>query len=200
MTGLELSAVHPDPVVQLRRWLQAAVAADVAEPTAMTLATADAGGRPSARTVLLKGLDGRGVVFFTNYRSPKARDLDVNPQAALVLLWVPLQRQVRITGPVTQTSAEESDAYFATRPAGSRLSAWASPQSAVIADRGELTRRVADVAARHPDGLPRPPHWGGYRVGLDEVELWQARPDRLHDRLRYTRTGPARWRLERLAP
>jgi len=200
MAGLDVSDVHPDPVVQLRRWLQAAIAADVAEPTAMTLATADAHGRPSARTVLLKGLDGRGAVFFTNYASAKARDLEANPRAALVLLWVALARQVRITGAVARTTAEESDAYFATRPPGSRLSAWASPQSAVVADRDELTRRVAEVAARHPAGLPRPPHWGGYRVRLDEVELWQGRPDRLHDRLRYASTGPATWRVERLAP
>lgn len=200
MQGLDVSDLDPDPAVQVQAWVDAAIAAGVTEPTAMTLATADVHGRPSVRAVLLKGLDERGAVFYTNYASAKARDLTANPQAALALVWPALYRQVRIAGPVTRTSEEESDAYFASRPPGSRLSAWASPQSAVITHRADLTRRVAEVAARHPDGLPRPPHWGGYRVGLEQVELWQARPDRLHDRLRYTQTGDGDWRIERLAP
>lgn len=200
MTSLDIGDLHADPATQVRAWLAAAIEAGEAVPTAMTLATADLAGRPSARTVLLKGVDAAGVVFFTNYRSDKARELDANPQAALVLHWAISQRQIRVSGPVTRTSEEESDAYFATRPPGSRLSAWASPQSAVIADRGVLERRVTEVADRHPDGLPRPPHWGGYRVGLARVEFWQGRPDRLHDRLRYTQTGDGDWRIERLAP
>lgn len=200
MTSLDIADLHADPATQVRAWLDAATRAGEAVPTAMTLATADLAGRPSARTVLLKGLDSAGVVFFTNYESDKARELDANPHAALVLHWAVSQRQVRVTGPVTRTSEEESDAYFVTRPPGSRVSAWASPQSTVIADRGVLERRVTEVAARHPDGLPRPAHWGGYRVGLARVELWQGRPDRLHDRLRYTQTGPGTWRIERLAP
>lgn len=198
--GLEPADLHPDPAVQVQAWVDAAITAGVAEPTAMTLATADAAGRPSARAVLLKGLDGRGAVFYTNYGSAKARDLEANPHAALALVWPALFRQVRIAGAVTRTSDEESDAYFASRPTGSRLSAWASPQSAVIADRAALQARVAEVAARHPEGLPRPAHWGGYRVALDRVELWQGRPDRLHDRLRYTRAPGGGWRLDRLAP
>lgn len=200
MTSLDIGDLHADPATQVRAWLAAAIEAGEAVPTAMTLATADLAGRPSARTVLLKGVDAAGVVFFTNYRSDKARELDANPQAALVLHWAISQRQIRVSGPVTRTSEEESDAYFATRPPGSRLSAWASPQSAVIADRGVLERRVTEVADRHPDGLPRPPHWGGYRVGLARVEFWQGRPDRLHDRLRYTQTEDGDWRIERLAP
>lgn len=199
-TGLDVSDLDPDPSVQVQAWVDAARAAGVEEPTAMTLATADPQGRPSVRAVLLKALDARGAVFFTNYRSDKARDLDANPHAALALVWPGLYRQVRIAGAVTRTSPEESDAYFATRPAGSRLSAMASPQSAVIADRSALEARVVEMAARHPDGLPRPAHWGGYRVALDRVEFWQGRPDRLHDRLRYTRLPAGGWRIERLAP
>ncbi|MEX0657517.1 MAG: pyridoxamine 5'-phosphate oxidase [Egibacteraceae bacterium] len=198
--GLEPADLHAEPAVQVQTWLDAARAAGVVEPTAMTLATADAAGRPSVRAVLLKGLDAQGAVFYTNYGSAKARDLDENPHAALALVWPALHRQVRIAGAVTRTSAEESDAYFASRAPGSRLGAIASPQSEVIADRAVLERRIAEAAARHPDGLPRPPHWGGYRVALDRVELWQGRPDRLHDRLRYVSAPGDGWRIERLAP
>lgn len=199
-TGLDVPDLHPDPATQIQAWVDAATAAGVVEPTAMSLATADADGRPAVRAVLLKGLDERGAVFYTNYHSAKARDLDANPHAALALVWPALHRQVRIAGPVTRTTPEESDAYFAARPVGSRISAWASPQSEVIADRAVLQERVSDVAVRHPDGLPRPAHWGGFRVALDRVEIWQGRPDRLHDRLCYTRASGGGWQLHRLAP
>lgn len=198
--GLDAGDLHPDPAVQVQAWVDEAAAAGVHEPTAMVLATVDAEGQPSVRAVLLKGLDARGAVFYTNYQSAKAQDLEANPRAALALVWPALYRQVRIAGTVTRTSEEESDAYFASRPPGSRIGAWASPQSAVIADRAELEARVAEVAAGHPDGLPRPAHWGGYRVSLERVELWQGRPDRLHDRLRYVRDPAGGWRVERLAP
>jgi pyridoxamine 5'-phosphate oxidase len=187
-------------VVQFGRWFDDARAADLLEPSAMTLATATADGVPSARMVLLRGVDQRGFVFYTNYESRKAAELAANPRAALVFWWGALQRQVRVEGPVQPTSQEESAAYFRTRPPGSRLSAWASPQSRVIPGREVLDQRVAELAARHPDGdVPLPPFWGGYRLVPEVVELWQQRPDRLHDRLRYTRT-PGGWRIERLAP
>ena len=200
--GADLSEadVDPDPVVQFGRWFDDARAADLVEPSAMTLATATADGVPSARMVLLRGVDQRGFVFYTNYESRKAAELAANPRAALVFWWGALQRQVRVEGPVQPTSQEESAAYFRTRPPGSRLSAWASPQSRVIPGREVLDRRVAELAAAHPDGdVPLPPFWGGYRLVPEVVELWQQRPDRLHDRLRYTRT-PGGWRVERLAP
>jgi pyridoxamine 5'-phosphate oxidase len=198
--GLSEADVDPDPVVQFGRWFDDARAADLVEPSAMTLATASADGVPSARMVLLRGVDQRGFVFYTNYESRKAAELAANPRAALVFWWGALQRQVRVEGPVQPTSQEESAAYFRTRPPASRLSAWASPQSRVIPDREVLDRRVAELAARHPDGdVPLPPFWGGYRLVPEVVELWQQRPNRLHDRLRYTRT-PGGWRIERLAP
>jgi pyridoxamine 5'-phosphate oxidase len=198
--GLSEDDVDPDPVVQFGRWFDDARAADLVEPSAMTLATATADGVPSARMVLLRGVDERGFVFYTNYESRKAAELAANPRAALVFWWGALQRQVRVEGPVQPTSQEESAAYFRTRPPGSRLSAWASPQSRVIPGREVLDQRVAELAARHPDGdVPLPPFWGGYRLVPEVVELWQQRPNRLHDRLRYTRT-PGGWRLERLAP
>jgi pyridoxamine 5'-phosphate oxidase len=198
--GLSEADVDPDPVVQFGRWFDDAKAADLVEPSAMTLATATADGVPSARMVLLRGVDQRGFVFYTNYQSRKAAELAANPRAALVFWWGALQRQVRVEGPVQPTGQEESAAYFRTRPPGSRLSAWASPQSRVIPGREVLDERVAELAARHPDGdIPLPPFWGGYRLVPEVVELWQQRPDRLHDRLRYTRT-PGGWRIERLAP
>ncbi|MDQ3145420.1 MAG: pyridoxamine 5'-phosphate oxidase [Actinomycetota bacterium] len=200
--GLDEGDVDPDPVTQLRRWLDDAIAAEVPEPNAMTVATVDAEGRPSARTVLLKGLDQRGVVFFTNYASRKSRALEANPACALVLLWKPLQRQVCITGTATRLGREESATYFATRPRGARLGAWASEQSAVIASRGVLERRLAELEATwgEHDEIPLPPFWGGFVVAPDAVELWQGRPDRLHDRLRYSRTATGAWGLERLSP
>jgi pyridoxamine 5'-phosphate oxidase len=199
--GLVEADVDPDPMVQFGRWFDDAEAADLVEPSAMTLATATAEGVPSARMVLLRGVDQRGFVFYTNYESRKAAELAANPRAALVFWWGELQRQIRVEGPVERTSQQESAAYFRTRPLGSRLSAWASPQSRVIPGRAVLDQRVAELAAGHPDGdIPLPPFWGGYRLVPEVVELWQGRPNRLHDRLRYTRSADGRWRIERLAP
>jgi pyridoxamine 5'-phosphate oxidase len=188
-----------DPLAQIGRWVDDAVEAGVTEPNAMTVATVDAHGAPSARVVLLRGLDD-GLVFFTNYDSPKGRDLTADPRAAAVLCWVDMSRQIRVTGTCARVTAAESDAYWATRPPGSRLSAAASPQSSVIADAGELMRRVAALRARYPDGdVPRPDHWGGFRLRPETVELWLGRPDRLHERLRYRRDDDV-WIIERLAP
>lgn len=204
---LDVSDLDADPLRQLGRWLAEAIADDrVVEPTAMALATADERGRPSCRMVLLKGVDDRGLVFFTNYRSRKGRDLASNPQAAVTLFWGPLHRQVNVHGSVAQVPPEESDAYFASRPRGARLGAAASPQSEVIPDRQVLERTVAELAAAHPDDVPRPAHWGGYVLHPDEVIVWQGRRDRLHDRFRYGRADPSAhgqastWTIERLAP
>ena len=189
-----------DPIQQFEAWLADARQAGLPEPTAMALATAGADGTPSNRMVLLKGVDDHGFVFFTNYVSAKGRDLAANPRAALVFHWQALGRQVRITGPVERVSAPESDAYFETRPEGSRYSAAASPQSEVIGGREELEAAVAALRSRHPDGdVPRPAHWGGYRVRAEVIEFWTHRDDRLHDRVRYRRAGDG-WAVERLAP
>jgi pyridoxamine 5'-phosphate oxidase len=189
-----------DPIETFRGWL-AAAAARRDEPISMTLATAASDGAPSARMVLLKQVDERGFVFFTNLDSAKARDLAANPRAALVFHWQDMGRQVRVTGSVEQVAADEADAYFATRPVASRLSAWASHQSSVIAGRAVLEERVAELAARWPDGaVPRPPWWGGYRVVPEVIEFWTHRDDRLHDRLRYTRDGAGAWGADVLAP
>ena len=198
--GLAEADVDADPVVQFGRWFEQAEQAGLLEPTAMTLATATPDGRPSARMVLLRGFDERGFCFYTNYESRKGIELAANPRAALVLWWGELERQVRIEGTVTRTSREESEAYFHSRPPGSQLSAAASPQSRVIEGRATLERRVAELATGSPDGkVPLPEFWGGYRLAHEVVELWQGRPNRLHDRLRYRRVGDA-WRIERLAP
>lgn len=198
--GLAETDVDPDPIAQFRSWLAAAVAAGLREPNAMTLATADADGAPSARTVLLKGVDERGFTFFTNRRSRKGRELAANPRAALVFAWLPLERQVCVSGTVAPVPDEESDAYFASRPLGARLGAWASVQSQVIPSRAVLEAARDAAAARAADGvIPRPPHWGGYRLAPERLELWQGRADRLHDRLQYRRVGPG-WVLERLSP
>jgi len=198
--GIDLPDVDPDPLVEIARWLEAAIAAGVDEPNAMVLATVDAAGIPSARAVLLKGLDDRGLVFYTSYEGRKAADIDANPAVAAVFTWIPLHRQVRVQGVATRVPPGESDAYFAARPPGARIGSAASVQSRVIPDRAWLEARAAELAARYPDGnVPRPPTWGGYRVTPVEVELFQGRPDRLHDRIRYRRDGEG-WVRERLAP
>jgi pyridoxamine 5'-phosphate oxidase len=188
-------------LAQFERWLDEAIATPLPEPNAMVLATADADGRPSARTVLLKVVDERGFVFYTNLESRKGRDLAANPHAALVFPWTQLHRQVIVTGAVEPVDDAEADAYFASRPRGSRLGALASPQSQVIPSRAVLDGARADLEERYPDGaeIPRPPHWSGRRVVPDAVEFWQGRADRLHDRLRYRRDGDD-WIVERLAP
>jgi len=185
---------------QFRRWFRAVERAGLPEPNAMTLATSARGGRPSARMVLLKGLDERGFLFFTNYQSRKGSELAANPQAALVFYWRPVNRQVRVVGRVSKLTAAESDAYFATRPVGSRIAALASQQSAVIPSRAALAARYQELAvAYRNDGPPRPINWGGYCVHPDEIEFWQQGPHRLHDRLRYRKSRGA-WILERLSP
>ncbi len=191
----------PDPIALAQRWFADAQAAGIEQHDAMTLATATPDGRPSARAVLLKGIDARGFAFFTNYDSRKGRELDANPRAALLLLWIPLQRQVRVTGSVARLDAEESDAYFATRPRGSQLGAWASQQSRPLPDRAELERRWEALDERYGgEAVPRPSHWGGYRVEPDEIEVWQGRANRLHDRFAYTRTPDGGWTHVRLQP
>jgi pyridoxamine 5'-phosphate oxidase len=193
-------SVDPDPIEQFRRWYDDAVAAGVAQPDAMTLATATPDGKVSARTVLMRGLDQRGFAFFTNLASAKAGVLDANPRAALVFHWRELERQVRVTGTVTRVATDEEVAYWSTRPRGHRVSAWASPQSSVVTE-AELLARVAEIESEFAEAdPPLPPFWGGYRVAPEEVEFWQGRPDRLHDRVRYRPDGPDRWVRERLAP
>ena len=193
-------SAHPDPFARCARGARAARAVQPVWHDALVLATADARGRPAARAVMLRGLDARGFVFFTDHRSRKARELARRPRAALVFLWAPLERQVRVEGRVERIGDRESDAYFATRPRGSRIGAWASRQSDVIAGRAVLARMIRQLEARFQGGdVPRPPHWGGYRVRPDVFEFWQGRPDRLHDRLRYRRARGA-WRIERLSP
>jgi pyridoxamine 5'-phosphate oxidase len=199
--GLSEADMNPDAVRQFETWFQQAMAANLPEPNAMTLATATPDGQPSARIVLLKMFDASGFTFFTNYDSRKGRELTANPHAALLFFWPELQRQVRIEGRVECVSEVESDAYFRSRPLGSRLGALASNQSEVIADRDVLEERVRELMQRYSDGeVPRPPHWGGFRVRPLTIEFWQGRPDRLHDRLRYQRLQTAGWRLERLSP
>lgn len=205
--GLDERDLDPCPTRQIEKWLHEAIEAGHPEPTAMTLATVAEDGEPSARVVLLKGIDANGLLFFTNYDSDKGKHLAQSPRACANLFWVLLERQVRVNGTVEKIAREESEAYFRGRPRESQLGAWASSQSAVLAGRGELEARLAEVRARFGDAeVPCPPNWGGYRLTPDRVELWQGRPSRLHDRLRYTRVSPPSsgagpgWSIERLAP
>jgi pyridoxamine 5'-phosphate oxidase len=199
---LDETDVSHDPIVEFARWFAEAQEAQIPDANAMTLATATAGGMPSARIVLLKAFDERGFVFFTDYRSRKGDELEENPRAALVFYWQELERQVRITGGVALASREESERYFQSRPLGSRLGAWASHQSQVIAGRAALEEDLRVVERRFEDGeVPLPAHWGGYRVVPDTIEFWQGRESRLHDRIRYVReSGGKGWRVERLSP
>lgn len=199
--GLTEADLERDPLRQFERWLDEAVAAEVPDANAMTLATATGDGIPSARIVLLKGFDERGFTFYTNYESSKARELEGNPRVALVFYWQPLDRQVRVSGTVSRVSVAESAAYFATRPLGAQLGAWASRQSSVIGRREELQARMAELERQYASkDVPLPPFWGGYCVQPRAVEFWQGRPNRLHDRLRYVRETGGSWRIERLAP
>jgi len=199
--GLDERDLNPDPVQQFQKWLNEALAAELREPNAMVLATVSPDGQPSTRTVLLKGVETRGFSFFTNYESRKARQLITNPRAAITFLWVELERQVNIEGRVTKLPREESAAYFKLRPRGSRLGAWASHQSEVIAGRGALEARMAELEAKHPgDDIPLPPNWGGYLLTPERIEFWQGRPSRLHDRLCYTQQKAGSWIIERLSP
>ena len=197
---LDPDSVDPDPIAQFRRWYDEAGAAGVRQPDAMTLATAMPDGSVSARTVLLRGLDERGFVFFTNFESAKGRELTANARAALVFHWREQERQVRVVGPVHRVSDDEATRYWESRPRGHRVSATASPQSSVVT-RADLVARVAEVEARYAGSdPPLPSFWGGFVVGVDELECWQGRPDRLHDRVRYRRDSAGAWRRERIAP
>jgi len=201
LAGLQESDLDPSPFKQFDKWFQQALTAGLPEPNAMTLATATPDGKPAARIVLLKGFDDRGFVFFTNYESQKGRELADNPHAALVFHWVELERQVRISGRVGRVSTAESETYFRSRPLGSQLGAWVSPQSQVISGRKVLEDKLEDLTHRYQNTpIPLPPYWGGFRAAPDALEFWQGRPNRLHDRLRYTLQSGGRWLIERLAP
>ena len=199
--GLRRADLDPDPIRQFGQWFGEAAAADIRDVNAMSLATATTDGGPSARIVLLKAISERGFVFFTNYASAKGRQLEQNPKAALNFFWRELERQIRIEGIVEKTTGEESEEYFHTRPTGSQLSAWASTQSEVIANREALEASLTQITERYGAGvIPLPPHWGGYRLVPATIELWQGRTNRLHDRFRYARQGDGSWLIERLAP
>ena len=188
------------PLRLVREWFEEAAASGIIEAERMALATATPDGRPSVRIVLLKGIDDEGIQFFTNYGSRKGRELDANPRAAATIYWQPLQRAARLEGSVEKLTAEESDAYFASRPRGAQVGAWASAQGTVLGDRTELEARVREVEERFPDTVPRPDYWGGYRLRPDAIELWQGRPDRLHDREHFLLQPDGGWRTERLSP
>jgi pyridoxamine 5'-phosphate oxidase len=200
MAGLREEDCSPDPFRQFEVWFRVAVEAELPDANAAALATCTPDGRPSNRMVLIKGADERGFVFFTNYHSRKARELEQNPQAALCLFWAPLERQIRIEGSIEKVSAEESDSYFRSRPRGSQLGAWCSTQSEVIPSRAFLEERLAELERRFANqDVPRPPNWGGYRLIPESIEFWQGRVNRLHDRIRYRREKDA-WVRERLSP
>jgi len=202
LAGLTETDLHADPILQFQKWFEEAVAAEIAEPNAMVLATLNAGGQPSTRVVLLKAVDERGFSFYTNYESRKGRELAGNARASITFPWISLERQVCVQGSVTKLSREESAAYFQLRPRTSRLGAWASPhQSEVVAGRAVLEARMAQLQARHPgEDIPLPPYWGGLVLAPQEIEFWQGRPSRLHDRLRYVREVDGTWKIERLSP
>ena len=200
LAGLRRAELDADPIRQFQKWFQQALDAGLLEPTAMSLATADELGGPSARIVLLKGVDERGFMFFTNYESRKGRELDANPNAALVFHWAALERQVRARGTVGRISREESEKYFVARPRGHQLGAWVSTQSEVISKRMVLEKRLEDFEQKYPDAVPLPPFWGGYVLLPVEIEFWQGRLNRLHDRFRYTKQTDGTWLIERLAP
>lgn len=195
----EADVAH-DPIAQFGEWYERALGIEKPLPHAAALATATRSGRPSARMVLLKGFDARGFIFFTNYRSRKGQELARNGRGTLLFYWGSLERQVRIEGRVTKVTRRESDDYFATRPRGSQLSAWASPQSETVPDPGTLEQRMSELARRYPDQVPRPAYWGGYRLTPEAIEFWQGREDRLHDRILYRRARSGRWTIQRLAP
>ncbi len=200
LQSLELTDVAATPVLQFDKWWNEAVSSSIEEVNAMTLATVNPDGKPAARIVLLKGFDENGFIFFTNYHSEKGKSISAHPYASLVFFWKELERQVRVEGSCIQVSKSESDEYFLSRPIGSRLGAWASPQSTVISSRTVLDQNLDRVSAQYADGIvPRPDHWGGYRVIPEMVEFWQGRPSRLHDRIRY-RKDESQWLIERLAP
>lgn len=201
LLGLSETDVDPNPIVQFKTWFHQALAAQLLEPNAMTLATATPDGKPSARIVLLKDFDERGFVFYTNYTSQKGQELIANPQASLVFWWGALERQIRISGRMEKVSDAESDEYFYSRPLNSRLGAWASEQSQVIPSREVLEQRFEELKHKYENQeIPRPPHWGGFRVIPCEIEFWQGRPSRLHDRLNYQRQEDGSWKMERLSP
>jgi len=193
--------VAASPIVQFGKWWDEALKSELEEVNAMTLATADKTGKPSARIVLLKGYDKNGFIFFTNYLSHKGREIEQNPHACLIFFWAALERQIKVTGTVEKISAAESDDYFKSRPIGSRIGAWASPQSSVIENRTVIEERLKDLEQQYYNGnIPRPPHWGGYIVKPEQIEFWQGRPSRLHDRIQYTLQKEGNWVIERLAP